>query len=264
MGNTLTPLTPGVIPPFSRWLAALSISSIVISHASAISCFVAATKFGSLAYLPSPSDIKTFERENQRISELLWRHHCGLYGQTHCFNQTGGTASLLVELAVVLRWHLQVDGWIRPEGEIRVVCVPGALAHRHLAAAAVLPVEVLHADERGVVRGLVITGRGGGRGGPGTCGAGRREAVGSAGVQACYGHDLAGRKRVGKCKGSHSTFLTCREIPDAASGAAVKLYVGVEARPGCSVCADTQSWRMVSCYLIELRVGCFHYCVMKK
>lgn len=33
----------------------------------------------------------------------------------------------------------------------------------------------------------------------------------------------------------------CREIPGAASGAAVKLYAGVEARPGCSVCADTQS-----------------------
>lgn len=59
MGNTLTPLTLGAIPPFSRWLAALSISSIVISHASAISCFVAATNLGSLAYLPSPSDIKT-------------------------------------------------------------------------------------------------------------------------------------------------------------------------------------------------------------
>lgn len=34
---------------------------------------------------------------------------------------------------------------------------------------------------------------------------------------------------------------TWRGIPGAASGAAVKLYVGVEARPGCSVCADTQS-----------------------
>lgn len=111
---------------------------------------------------------------------------------THCFDQAGGAASLLVELAVVLRGHLQVDGGIRPVGELGVVRVPRALAHRHLAAGGAPPVRVLHTNERSVVRRLVFTGRGGGWSGPGAGGAGRREAVGSAGVQACYSHNLGG------------------------------------------------------------------------
>lgn len=115
---------------------------------------------------------------------------------THCFDQTGGAASLLVELAVVLRWHLQMEGGIRPVGELGVVRVPGAFAHRHLAAGGALPVGLLHANERRVVRGLVFTGRCGGRSGPGAGGAGGREAVGSAGVQACYSHDLGGSAQV--------------------------------------------------------------------
>lgn len=93
---------------------------------------------------------------------------------------------------MVLRWDLQVDGGVRPVGEVGVVRVPGALAHRHLAAGGALPVWVLHANERRVVRRLVLAGRGGRRSGPGAGGAGGRESVGSAGVQACYSHDLGG------------------------------------------------------------------------
>lgn len=83
-----------------------------------------------------------------------------------------------------------MDWGVGPLGELGVVCVPGALAHRHLAAADALPVRVVHSDERGVVWGLVFTGRRGRGSGPGAGGASRGEAVGSAGVQACYGHHL--------------------------------------------------------------------------
>lgn len=83
-----------------------------------------------------------------------------------------------------------MDWGVCPLGELGVVRVPGALAHRHLAARNALPVRVVHADERGVVRGLVFTGRRGRGSGPGAGGASRGEAVGSAGVQACYGHHL--------------------------------------------------------------------------
>lgn len=83
-----------------------------------------------------------------------------------------------------------MDWGVHPLRELGVVCVPGALAHRHLAARDALPVRVVHADKRGVVRGLVFTGRRGRGSGPGAGGASRGEAVGSAGVQACYGHHL--------------------------------------------------------------------------
>lgn len=76
-----------------------------------------------------------------------------------------------------------------------VVCVPRALAHRHLAAGSALPVLVVHADEGGVVRRLVFTRWGGRRSGPGAGGACRGEAVGSAGVQACYSHNLIRQER---------------------------------------------------------------------
>lgn len=111
--------------------------------------------------------------------------------QTHRFHKTSGAASLLVVLVMVLRWHLQVYRWICPLGELWVICVPGALAHRHLAASNALPVWVVHTDERGVIWRLVFTGRGGRGSGPGPGGTGRGEAVGSAGVQACYSHNLS-------------------------------------------------------------------------
>ena len=110
--------------------------------------------------------------------------------QTHRFHKAGGTASLLVVLVVVLRWHLQVDRRVRPLGELGVVRVPGALTHWHLAAGCAPPLWMVHTDERSVVRWLVFTGRGGRGCGPGAGGAGRGEAVGSAGVQACYSHNL--------------------------------------------------------------------------
>lgn len=93
---------------------------------------------------------------------------------------------------MVLRWNLQVHGRIRPVRELGVVRVPRALAHRHVAAGGALPAWVFHTNERCVVRRLVFTGRGGRWGGPGAGGAGRREAVGSAGVQAGYSHHLGG------------------------------------------------------------------------
>lgn len=52
---------------------------------------------------------------------------------------------------MVLGRYLQVDRRVRPLGELVVVCVPRALAHRHLAASSTLPVLVVHTDERGVV-----------------------------------------------------------------------------------------------------------------
>lgn len=45
-----------------------------------------------------------------------------------------------------------MDWGVRPLGELGVVCVPGALAHRHLAARGALSMWVVHTDERGVVR----------------------------------------------------------------------------------------------------------------
>lgn len=44
-----------------------------------------------------------------------------------------------------------MDGRVRPLGELRVIVVPGALAHRHLTASSTLSVRVVHTDERGVV-----------------------------------------------------------------------------------------------------------------
>lgn len=64
MGN-ISPLVPLLIFPLRRLLAALSISSIVMSQASAISCFVAETNLGSFAYLPRPSDISTWQMERR-------------------------------------------------------------------------------------------------------------------------------------------------------------------------------------------------------
>lgn len=127
----------------------------------------------------------TDEQAQDSLSENAAHHFT-----THRFYKAGGTAPLLVVLVVVLWRHLQVDWGVRPLGELGVICVPGALAHRHLAARDALPVRVVHADERGVVRGLVFTGRRGRGSGPGAGGASRGEAVGSAGVQACYGHHL--------------------------------------------------------------------------
>lgn len=186
---------------------------------------MAATNLGSLAYRPSPSDIKTCSTEYEEkicyygifvilfylscLSHFVWQRKSKnvsvrsndwpgnplLKPQTHRFHKAGGTASLLVVLVMVLRWHLQVDRRVRPLGELRVVCVPGALAHRHLAASSAPPVWVVHTDKRGVVWWLVFTGRGGRGSGPGASGAGRGEAVGSAGVQACYSHNLMGQER---------------------------------------------------------------------
>lgn len=81
---------------------------------------------------------------------------------------------------MVLRWHLQVKWGVDLLGELWVVCVPGALSDRHLAAGHALPVGVVHTDQRGVVWGLLFTGWGSGRGGPGSCGACWGEAVGYA------------------------------------------------------------------------------------
>lgn len=114
------------------------------------------------------------------------------YPQTHGFHQAGGAAPLLVILVTVLQGHLQVDRGEGPLGVFGVIRVPGALVHRHLAAADALPVRVVHTDQRGVVRRLVLTGRCGGWRSPGAGGAGRGETVGPAGVQACYSHDLTG------------------------------------------------------------------------
>lgn len=107
---------------------------------------------------------------------------------------------------MVLKWHLQVDRWVRPLGEFGVVCVPGALAHWHLAAGSTLPVRVVHTNERSVVRWLIFTGRGGRRSGPGAGGACWGDAVGSAGVKACYSHNLINQeRRSAKFVHSHTT-----------------------------------------------------------
>lgn len=95
---------------------------------------------------------------------------------------------------MVLRRNLQVHRWVRSLGELGIVCVPGALAHRHLATNNTLPVWVFHTYERGVVWWLVFTGRCGRGCGPRTGGAGWGEAMGSARVQPCYSHNLMGEE----------------------------------------------------------------------
>lgn len=91
---------------------------------------------------------------------------------------------------MVLWWHLQVKWGVDPLGKLWIICIPGALSNRHLAARYTLPVGVVHTNQGRVVWGLFFTGGGSGRSGPGACGAGRGEAMGYARVQSCYSHHL--------------------------------------------------------------------------